>query len=38
MIPMLEARGLRTFGEMLTEMHKHKRLLPDLNNDLTTKG
>ncbi|OAN68830.1 DNA polymerase III subunit epsilon [Rhodobacteraceae bacterium EhC02] len=38
MIPMLEARGLRTFGEVLTEMRKHKRLLPDLNNDLTTKG
>ncbi|MFU8863209.1 MAG: exonuclease domain-containing protein [Rhodobacterales bacterium] len=31
MIPMLEARGLHTFGAVLTEMRRHKRLLPDLN-------
>ncbi len=31
MIPMLEARGLTTFGAVLTEMRRHKRLLPDLN-------
>ncbi|MEH6751824.1 MAG: 3'-5' exonuclease [Paracoccaceae bacterium] len=35
MIPMLEARGLTTFGAVLTEMRKHKRLLPDMNEDLT---
>ena len=34
MIPMLEARGLSTFGAVLAEMRKHKRLLPDLNGDL----
>jgi len=32
MIPMLEARGLVTFGDVLTEMRRYKRLLPDLNN------
>ncbi len=31
MIPMLEARGLTTFGAVVTELRKHKRLLPDLN-------
>lgn len=31
MIPMLEARGLTTFGAVLNEIRKHKRLLPDLN-------
>ena len=34
MIPMLEAQGLVTFGDVLTEMRKHKRLLPDLNGGL----
>lgn len=32
MIPMLEARGLTTFGAVLTKMRRHKRLLPDLND------
>ncbi|WP_164661129.1 3'-5' exonuclease [Tropicibacter sp. Alg240-R139] len=31
MIPMLEARGLITFGEVVTETQKHGRLLQDLN-------
>ncbi|GAB5437150.1 3'-5' exonuclease [Falsiruegeria mediterranea] len=31
MIPMLEARGVRTFGEVVTETKKHGRLLQDLN-------
>ena len=34
MIPMLEAQGLVTFGDVLTEMRKHNRLLPDLNGGL----
>lgn len=33
MLPMLEARGLRTFGEVLTAMRGHTRILPDLNHD-----
>lgn len=31
MIPMLEARGLTTFGEVVAETRKHGRLLQDLN-------
>ena len=31
MLPMLEKRGLTTFGAVLNEIRKHKRLLPDLN-------
>ncbi len=31
MIPLLESRNLITFGQVLGEMRKHKRLLPDLN-------
>ncbi|WP_323781892.1 exonuclease domain-containing protein [Thalassovita sp.] len=31
MLPMLEARGLVTFGDLLNEMRKHGRLLKDLN-------
>jgi DNA polymerase-3 subunit epsilon len=31
MLPMLEARGIRTFGDMLAETRKHGRLLEDLN-------
>ncbi|MBR2573281.1 MAG: 3'-5' exonuclease [Loktanella sp.] len=31
MIPMLEARGLTTFGAVVNEIRKHKRLLPDMN-------
>lgn len=31
MVPMLEARGLTTFGALLNEIRKHKRLLPDMN-------
>jgi DNA polymerase III subunit epsilon len=32
MIPMLEQRGLTTFGQVLAEMRKHKRLLPVVND------
>ncbi|KAA8605863.1 3'-5' exonuclease [Salipiger aestuarii] len=31
MIPMLEARGMTTFGDVLEETRKHGRLLEDLN-------
>ena len=31
MLPMLEARGIVTFGDMLKETRKHGRLLEDLN-------
>lgn len=31
LIPMLEARGLTTFGDVVAEVKKHKRLLKDLN-------
>ncbi|SEQ84692.1 3'-5' exonuclease [Thalassovita taeanensis] len=31
MLPMLEARGIGTFGGILTEMRRHGRLLEDLN-------
>jgi DNA polymerase-3 subunit epsilon len=31
MLPMLEARGLSTFGEVLEETRRHGRLLEDLN-------
>ena len=31
MLPMLEARGIKTFGNMLDETRKHGRLLEDLN-------
>ncbi|KPP93032.1 MAG: DNA polymerase III subunit epsilon [Rhodobacteraceae bacterium HLUCCA08] len=31
MIPMLEGRGLSTFGEVIAETRKHGRLLADLN-------
>lgn len=31
MIPMLRARGLETFGDVLTEVRRHSRLLKDLN-------
>ena len=31
MLAMLQARGIETFGEALTEMQKHTRILPDLN-------
>lgn len=31
MLPMMEARGIRTFGDMLAETRKHGRLLEDLN-------
>ncbi|WP_322891149.1 MULTISPECIES: exonuclease domain-containing protein [unclassified Yoonia] len=32
MVPMLEARGLTTFGAVVNEIRKHKRLLPDMNS------
>lgn len=31
LIPMLEARGIETFGQVLSEVRKHGRLLKDLN-------
>ncbi len=31
MLPMLEARGLKTFGDVIGETRKHGRLLEDLN-------
>ena len=31
LVPMLQARGLRTFGEVLTEVRRHGRLLKDAN-------
>lgn len=31
MIPMLEAQGMRTFGDVIRETRKHGRLLQDLN-------
>jgi DNA polymerase-3 subunit epsilon len=31
MIPMAEARGLESFGDLLAEMRRHSRLLEDLN-------
>jgi len=32
MLPMLEARGIVTFGAALTESRAHSRILPDLNS------
>lgn len=34
MIPMLEQRGLVTFGQVLAQMRKHKRLLPVVNDTI----
>ncbi|EAU43715.1 exonuclease, DNA polymerase III, epsilon subunit family protein, partial [Salipiger bermudensis HTCC2601] len=31
MLPMLQARGMTTFGDVLEETRKHGRLLEDLN-------
>jgi DNA polymerase-3 subunit epsilon len=31
LLPMLQGRGLRSFGAVLTEMRRHGRLLKDLN-------
>ena len=31
LVPMLQARGLETFGQVVAEMRKHGRLLKDLN-------
>ncbi len=31
LMPMLKGRGLHTFGEVLTEVRRHGRLLKDLN-------
>ncbi len=31
LLPVLEARGIRTFGEAIAAMRRHARLLPDLN-------
>lgn len=33
LIPMLRARGLTTFGDVLTEVRRHGRLLKDVNAD-----
>ena len=32
MLPILEARGIRTFGEAVAVMRRYERLLPDLNS------
>jgi DNA polymerase-3 subunit epsilon len=34
LVPMLAGRGLATFGDVLTEVRKHGRLLNDLNSDV----
>jgi DNA polymerase-3 subunit epsilon len=34
MIGMCEARGIETFGDVIAEGRKHKRLIQDLNTDL----
>ncbi|HHW64842.1 MAG TPA: DNA polymerase III subunit epsilon, partial [Rhodocyclaceae bacterium] len=31
LLPMLKAKGLRSFGDVLAEVRKHGRLLKDLN-------
>ena len=31
LLPMLQGRGLHTFGEVLAEVRRHGRLLKDLN-------
>jgi DNA polymerase-3 subunit epsilon len=31
MLPMLKAKGMETFGEVVAEVKKHSRLLKDLN-------
>ena len=36
LVPMLKARGLNTFGEVLTEMRRHGRLLKDVNSSETS--
>ncbi len=33
LVPMLKARGLETFGQVLAEVRKHGRLLKDINAD-----
>ncbi len=37
LIPMLKARGLITFGDVLSEVRRHGRLLKDLNTDAAAK-
>ena len=32
MIPMLEGQGYRTFGDVITAVRKHGRLLKDVNS------
>lgn len=32
LVPMLQARGFETFGQVLTEMRRHGRLLKDINS------
>lgn len=32
LLPILEARGIRTFGDAVATMRRHQRLLPDLNH------
>lgn len=38
LMPMLRARGLITFGDVLAEVRRHGRLLRDLNDDGALKG
>ncbi|HEY9038481.1 MAG TPA: exonuclease domain-containing protein [Roseovarius sp.] len=33
LLPMLEAHGVHTFGDVITAMRRHARLLPDLNRN-----
>lgn len=33
LLPILEAKGIRTFGEAVAAMRQHARLLPDVNRD-----
>ena len=34
LLPMLQAKGLDTFGDVLTEVRRHGRLLKDLNTQM----
>ncbi|WP_037257983.1 3'-5' exonuclease [Roseivivax halodurans] len=38
LLPMLEARGLRTFGALIDETRRHGRLIEDLNESSRSRG
>ncbi|EKE45416.1 DNA polymerase III epsilon subunit family exonuclease [Oceaniovalibus guishaninsula JLT2003] len=38
LIPMLEAQNIRTFGDAVTAMRRHERLLPDANRQADAKA